>query len=116
MEINPFKVSITFKQYITTVKPKIKTLSVLGSTYNMLVEPIKAHYYDDYYIIGYHTNDINTEIICSLRKANINNTFKNIFINANVINITVEVVLKTELKNINSVEQLNLFENEQSKD
>jgi len=119
MEINPFKTTISFKQYLEVVKPKtVDVISNYSTTYHQIIEPPIITYYESKsYIIGYHNNKINNEVICLLVNTNNNNgDYKMIFADANAINVTIEVVLKEELKDIKTVEQTKLFDNEQGKD
>ena len=116
MEINPFKTTISFKQYLEVVKPKTQGLGVCSCQYNLILKPPIIEYFEDYYnIIGYHSNDFNNIITCVLVNNSPSN-FKIMYIDANIIDIEVEVVLKEELKDIKTVEQTKLFDNEQGKD
>jgi len=117
MEITPFKTTIPFKQYIELVKPKTNSIGISEWHYALILDPPIIEYYEDtYYITGYHSNNINLNITCVLTRININNNYKEIYIDADLINVTVEVVLKEELKDIKTVEQTKLFDNEQRKD
>lgn len=108
MEINPFKTKINFIEYLEYVKPETKHISNSTShKYFEFIKNITTIYHSEQYIIrGYHLENINGSIICVLQ---IFNSDKVIFIEADLILVNVEVVLKSELKNIKSVEQLNLF-------
>jgi len=120
MEIKPFKTTISFKQYIERVKPKLtSSITSYCNTFHKFMDAPRTDYYEDeYFIIGYHNNNINDNILCVLIPTHHNNSsYKIICVDANIINIDVEVVLKSELKDLKYIEQTELFkEDEQGKD
>lgn len=118
MEIHPFKITINFIQYLESHNIDTKDIKSGVNIYRNLIYPIKIEYLkNDYYIIGYHSNTINNDCICVLSPITTTSGHYEIkFISASIICINVEVVLKAELKDIKTVEQLKMFSDEQSKD
>ena len=119
MEINSFKTTISFKQYIKRIKPKLtaSTTSYCNTFHKFMDAPRIKYFEDEYFVIGYHNNTINDNMLCILTSTHQNvSDYKIICVDANIISIDVEVVLKSELKDLKYIEQTELFKDEQGKD
>jgi len=120
MEINPFITNIPLNKYLKYIKTEINNSKTInGNVYSQINKPFRVIFDGyDYMFIGYHVNTINNIIIGVLTPTHYNQLdYKLSFVNINDIYIKVEVVLKSELKDIKTVEQTELFkEDEQSKD
>ena len=124
MEINPFKTNITFNEYLDkiNISNNAKIIHYPTVDYYSLIQPLEViYYYEQKYsyklIIGFYKHNINNIIYCTLIDTSINNSNKIIFDTGGNIKIEVEVILKSELKDLKYIEQTELFkEDEQRKD
>ena len=119
MEINPFKTTISFKQYIKKTIPKVvSSITSYCNTFHKFMDAPKTKYYEnEYFVIGYHNNTINDDMLCILTPIHQNaSNYRIICVDANRINIDVEVVLKEQIKDLKYIEQTELFKDEQGKD